>query len=258
MNIPFYKYQGTGNDFVVIDNRLNSIQLTQQQIKHICDRRFGIGADGLMMLQLKEGFDFEMKYYNSDGKEGSMCGNGGRCLTRFAYDIGIHKNKYHFIATDGEHFAETDEQDWIRLQMKDVNSLSSHNGNMILDTGSPHYVKEVDDIESLDIVADGRSIRYSKQFEAEGINVNFVQPTHGKLHIRTYERGVEDETYSCGTGVTACALVFAHNERGFNRVEIQTKGGNLAIEFEKLNEHSFTNIWLCGPARQVYKGNILI
>lgn len=258
MNITFYKYQGTGNDFVVMDNRQNNIQLSQKQIEHICDRRFGIGADGLMLLQLKDGFDFEMKYYNSDGKEGSMCGNGGRCLTRFAYDIGIHKTKYHFIAIDGEHFAEMDDNNWVRLQMKEVNSIDTHDGNAILDTGSPHYVKEVDDIELIDVVAEGREIRYSKLFAEQGINVNFVQSMHGYLQVRTYERGVEDETFSCGTGVTACALVFAHNERGFNRIEIKTKGGHLAVEFDKTDDNSFSNIWLCGPALQVYQGHIAL
>jgi len=258
MTIQFYKYQVTGNDFVIIDNRDGAIQLHTKQIKHLCDRRFGIGADGLMLLNTKAGYDFEMKYYNADGNESSMCGNGGRCLTRFAYDMGIHKTTYHFLATDGDHDAEMGEHGWIRLKMKDVNEVKEYHGDAILNTGSPHYIKTVQDIMELDVFQEGRDIRNSKDFAAEGINVNFVEQESKYIVVRTYERGVEDETYSCGTGVTAAAIVFAHNEKGFNRVEVKTKGGNLAVEFEKLSDQQFRNIWLCGPAEFVYQGNINI
>lgn len=256
MRIQFYKYQGTGNDFVIIDNRNASLELTTKQINHLCDRRFGIGADGLMLLNTLDGYDFEMKYYNADGNESSMCGNGGRCLTRFAYDMGIHKTTYHFWATDGEHDAEMDEHGWIRLKMKDVDEVEEHHGDTVLNTGSPHYIKSVQNIMELDIFTEGRNIRNSKDFITEGINVNFVEPENKHIIVRTYERGVEDETYSCGTGVTAAAIVFAHNEKGFNRVEVKTKGGNLAVEFEKINDQEFRNVWLCGPAEFVYKGEI--
>jgi diaminopimelate epimerase len=256
MTLPFYKYQGTGNDFIILDNRAGEITLSKEQVKHACDRRFGIGADGLMLLAAKEGFDFEMIYYNADGREGSMCGNGGRCLTRFALDTGIVKENYHFIAIDGEHESEIGEHGWIKLKMKDVTKIEEHHGNMILDTGSPHYVISADDVMSIDVYKQGKEIRYSKDFEAEGINVNFVENDDRRIIVRTYERGVENETYSCGTGVTASALVFAHNENGFNRIEVQTKGGHLAVEFNKIGEQSFNNIWLCGPAVFVYKGNV--
>lgn len=258
LTLTFYKYQGTGNDFVIMDNRNGQIHLSTEQINHLCDRRFGIGADGLMLLNTLSGYDFEMKYYNADGNESSMCGNGGRCLTKFAYDMGIHKNTYYFLASDGEHEAELDDKNWIRLKMKDVDSITHHNGDAVLDTGSPHYIKTVQDIMKLDVFYEGRNIRNSKDFIDKGINVNFVEQEVKNIVVRTYERGVEDETFSCGTGVTAAALVFAHNEKGFNRVDIKTKGGKLAVEFDKINDQQFRNIWLCGPADFVFKGEITI
>ncbi|MEN9684453.1 MAG: hypothetical protein RLZZ28_239 [Bacteroidota bacterium] len=252
----FYKYQGTGNDFVIMDNREGQIVLTTEQISHLCDRRFGIGADGLMLLNSREGFDFEMLYFNADGREASMCGNGGRCLTRFAYDMGIQKDDFRFVAVDGIHEATVGEHGWIQLKMKDVTSIEEYHGDFILDTGSPHYVKSVGDVRKLNVYHEGREIRYSNRFEGNGINVNFVENDDKKIIVRTYERGVEDETFSCGTGVTAAALVFAHNENGFNRIEVQTKGGHLAVEFDKTGDTSFENIWLCGPAIFVFKGTI--
>jgi len=257
--MQFSKYQGTGNDFVIIDNREGSIELTTDQVHHLCDRRFGIGADGLMLLQSSTNYDFEMKYYNADGKEGSMCGNGGRCLVKFAYDNGIIKSKYKFIAVDGEHEAEFGDRNWIHLKMKDVNDVQHRHGDFVLDTGSPHFINVVNDIMSVDVVEEGKEIRYSKEYKEKGINVNFVQQIEDDtIMVRTYERGVEDETFSCGTGVTASALVFAHNDIGFNRIEVKTKGGYLAVEFNKVNDETFNNIWLCGPATFVYKGKVEI
>ena len=259
MKIEFYKYQGTGNDFVIIDNRDGKTILTTEQINKICDRRFGIGADGLMLLNVKASYDFEMKYYNADGKESSMCGNGGRCLTRFAFDMGIKKERYHFIAIDGEHKSVFGENGWINLKMKNVDNYDLHLGNSIVDTGSPHLVKEVTGLKDLDVIKHGHEIRYSKEFAENGINVNFVETlAHDTIKVRTYERGVENETLSCGTGVTASALIFAHNETGFNHIEVETLGGHLAVEFEKTGEKSFHNIWLCGPAEFVFKGEIEI
>lgn len=256
MKITFYKYHGTGNDFVIIDNRNGEIELTRKQVKFLCDRRFGIGADGLMLLNTKPGYDFEMKYYNSDGRESTMCGNGGRCLVKFAYDIGIRKSDYKFIAIDGDHEADIDDDGWVNLKMVDVDKIEERWGDSILNTGSPHYVKPVNDIRGLNVYNEGRDIRYSKSFEKEGINVNFVQQEDDHIFVRTYERGVEDETLSCGTGVTAAAIVSAHNDRGFNRVEVETLGGKLAVEFDKHDDEHFTNIWLCGPATFVFKGEI--
>lgn len=258
MKIDFYKYQGTGNDFVILDNSTNQFDnLSSTQIEKICNRRFGIGADGLMMLNQKPGFDFEMIYFNADGKPGSMCGNGGRCLVKFAYDKGIRKFSYRFIASDGPHEAEIDSRGNIRLKMQDVENVEEHLDYAVLNTGSPHYVKYSNDVAEIDVNHEGKSIRNSNPFKEEGINVNFVESTgEDSIYVRTYERGVEEETFSCGTGVTAASLMSAHNERGFNRVEVKTLGGNLSVEFNKISKDSFQDIWLCGPATFVYKGEI--
>lgn len=258
MNIPFYKYQGTGNDFIILDNYHQEMpMLTAKQIKQVCKRQFGIGADGLMYLSKKEGYDFEMQYFNSDGNPSSMCGNGGRCLVKFAYNSGLHKSTYHFVAIDGEHEAEIDFDGTVSLKMQDVNNVQYHNGHMILNTGSPHFVKFTPDVEEVDVVESGRGVRYSSTFEKEGINVNFVEILDDdSILVRTYERGVEDETLSCGTGVTAAALLSAHNDNGFNTVLVKTKGGHLSVEFNKIDDEHFTDIWLCGSAEFVYKGEI--
>ncbi|MEO8414082.1 MAG: diaminopimelate epimerase [Ginsengibacter sp.] len=258
MKIEFYKYQGTGNDFILLDNRANIYSdVSTRQVHFLCHRRFGIGADGLMLLNEKEGFDFEMKYFNADGNESSMCGNGGRCILKFAALMGIKKTRYHFTAIDGMHQAEIDFNGDVRLKMKDVKDAEFSYMHYVLDTGSPHYVKNVPDVMEIDVVAEGREIRNSKEFEEEGINVNFVETLNDDtIYVRTYERGVEDETLSCGTGVTAAALVSAHNDNGFNRVEVKTKGGKLSVEFDKISEKEFKNIWLSGPAELVFKGAI--
>jgi diaminopimelate epimerase len=259
MQLNFHKYQGTGNDFILADNRKHEYSsLTTDQIRSLCDRRFGIGADGLMLLNTKEGYDFEMKYYNADGREGSMCGNGGRCMVKFAWHLGMHRDLYKFIASDGEHEAEIDMDGIVSLRMKDVERIQKIHGDFILNTGSPHYVKLVDDVMNLDVYKKGRDIRFSKDYELEGINVNFVEQSNSvdKILVRTYERGVEDETYSCGTGVTAAAIVCFHNENGFNDVEVKTLGGNLTVEYDRLDDEKFVNIWLCGPAEKVYEGKV--
>jgi diaminopimelate epimerase len=256
MKIEFYKYQGTGNDFVILDNRDNRYDgITAKQVKQICNRRFGVGADGLMLLNNHPNLDFEMVYFNADGNPSSMCGNGGRCLVQFAKDRGMHKSTYTFMAVDGKHEADTDLHDLVRLKMQDVNNVEYHSGHVVLNTGSPHFVKFADNVEDIDVVETGREIRYSKKFEKEGINVNFVETINEDgIFVRTYERGVEDETLSCGTGVTASALMNAHNEKGFNRVEVKTPGGHLSVEFNKIDDEHFDNIWLCGPAALVYTG----
>ena len=257
MKTHFHKYQGTGNDFIIIDNRNWSItDLPVEKVKLLCDRRFGIGADGLMLLNPKTGYDFEMKYYNSDGREGSMCGNGGRCMVQFAYHLGIHKNAYHFIAVDGEHEAEI-EGDIVNLKMKDVNGIREFDGDYILNTGSPHYVKTVSDVMEYDVYNKGMEIRYSAGFAKEGINVNFVEEKRpDEIIVRTYGRGVEDETLSCGTGVTASALVCHHNDAGYNEVTVITKGGKLTVKYDRIDDNTFRNIWLCGPAEKVFEGDV--
>jgi len=254
----FFKYQGTGNDFIILDNRNWSYtSLTQERIQLLCDRRFGIGADGLMLLNPHTGYDFEMKYYNSDGRESTMCGNGGRCLVKFAYDQGIHKNEYSFIAVDGPHLAEIDDKGIVSLKMKDVPRIDEYHGDFILDTGSPHYVKMVSEVMDIDVYHKGMDIRYSSEFAKEGINVNFVEQRRpDEIIVRTYERGVEDETLSCGTGVTASALASYHNEVGYNYVKVITKGGKLTVRFDRTGSNSYENVWLCGPAVKVYEGSI--
>lgn len=185
-----------------------------------------------------------------------MCGNGGRCLVQFAYDVGIHKTTYRFLAIDGDHEAEITEPGNVNLKMQDVNTVENYHSDYVLNTGSPHYIKPTSNIKEIDVMKEGRHIRNSNSFKQEGINVNFVEETNNGIWVRTYERGVENETYSCGTGVTASALVFAHNENGFNRVEVDTLGGHLAVEFEKTGNTQFKNIWLCGPATFVFSGEI--
>jgi len=257
MRLHFYKYQGTGNDFVIFDNRKNTIELTREQVAFLCHRRFGIGADGLMLLNPHPSYDFEMKYYNADGGESTMCGNGGRCLVKFAAEMGIVKSEYCFIAIDGEHEASIDNGGNVSLKMNDVASVTSDENRHVLNTGSPHYVEVTDNVMDLDVFEKGRSIRYSDEFKKEGINVNFVEQTDDAdfIIVRTYERGVEDETYSCGTGVTAAALVSYHNENGYNFVNVKTKGGKLGVEYEK-TDSGYTNIHLIGPAVKVFEGDI--
>lgn len=257
MILECYKYQGTGNDFVLIDNRDKSITLTSEQVKLLCDRRFGIGADGLMLLELEPGVDFEMVYFNSDGNESSMCGNGGRCITAFAKYLGIIGNETKFIATDGLHDAKVNSE-IVSLKMNDVRQVEIGEDYYYLNTGSPHYVKFVSDIENYNVFAEGQKIRYSERFAAEGTNVNFIERKENELFVRTYERGVENETYSCGTGVTAAALVAAlkgvSTEK--NSCRIKTLGGNLNVKFDKVLENTFYNIWLEGPAKFVFRTSI--
>ena len=261
MTIHFHKYQGTGNDFIILDNLRNEYSsLSMSLVQRLCDRRFGVGADGLILLNEKKDYDFEMKYYNADGKEGSMCGNGSRCMIKFAHSAGIHREKYNFLTSDGPHQAEINGNGIIAIKMNDVTHIKKLNNDFILNTGSPHYVKMVMDVMNFEVVKKGREIRDSKEFKQEGINVNFVEQTDkpDKIIVRTYERGVENETFSCGTGVTAAALVCFHNENGFNEVEVKTPGGKLFVEFERVDNEKFQNIWLSGPAEKVFEGSIEI
>ena len=259
MKITFYKYQGTGNDFVVIDNR--QLQLPKNDTKmvhHFCDRKFGIGADGLMFLEQpeNEGDDFKMIYFNADGRESSMCGNGGRCLVAFARDMGVIKNAARFTAIDGLHVATIRDNN-VKLQMKDVAHVEMHDGYDFLDTGSPHHVMLVDNLSAYDVYKNGKKIREGAPYFEEGANVNFVEKIEENLFsVRTYERGVEDETLSCGTGVTAVALAMhARKNANSNKVGIQTPGGSLEIEFKQTGS-GYDEVYLSGPAVQVFKGEI--
>ncbi|UFH52948.1 diaminopimelate epimerase [Spirosoma sp. KNUC1025] len=259
MLIPFYKYQGTGNDFVIIDDRAENFPATDQAlIEKLCHRRFGIGADGLILLRNDPDYDFRMVYFNADGAEGSMCGNGGRCIVRFAHDLGLFAQKTRFLAVDGEHTAEVLGDD-ISLKMGNVSGIEDRAGITFLNTGSPHVVRSVDDLESLDVVSEGRALRYDSTFQPGGTNVNFMQVIDDHtLFVRTYERGVEDETYSCGTGVTAVALV-AHQQLHMDApVAIQTLGGNLSVSFTPKADGQFDSIHLIGPAKRVFSGSITV
>jgi diaminopimelate epimerase len=258
MQITFYKYQGTGNDFVMIDNRTNSFPKNNLKlIAQLCDRRFGVGADGLILLETDLETDFRMIYYNSDGNESSMCGNGGRCLVSFAKKLKVIDDKTTFIATDGLHHAEILENGTVSLQMKDVDEVKIESDYVFLNTGSPHHVTMVDGIENYDVKNNGAAIRYSDLYGKAGCNVNFVkQISENHFAIRTYERGVEDETLSCGTGATAVAIAMnAIGKTNSNHMEIDVEGGKLEVSFEK-NEGLFTNVFLKGPATFVFKGTI--
>lgn len=258
MLLQFYKYQGTGNDFVILDNREGTIQLSKEQVAFLCDRHFGIGSDGLMLLNKHESYDFEMVYYNADGALGTMCGNGGRCLTKFAFDKGIQANTYNFIASDGEHQAMIDENGWIHLKMIDVNEVSIETEATVLNTGSPHYIKSVSGLANYDVYTEGKKIRYNETYNNVGINVNFVEWNEDELFVRTYERGVENETFSCGTGVTAAAIAMSADTLGHQDTKIRTLGGSLLINFNKVDTQNYNNVWLCGPASLVFEGQITI
>ncbi len=257
--LQFYKYQGTGNDFVMVDNRDLQFQKNGELISKLCDRRFGIGGDGLILLENdseNSDVDFKMVYYNSDGNESTMCGNGGRCLVAFAHFLDIFEEKCTFNAIDGLHEAEI-HNGIVKLKMIDVKNIGKDGDATIMNTGSPHYVKYVEDLEDFEVYQRGYEIRNSSTYGFEGINVNFVEKiSNDELFVRTYERGVEDETYSCGTGVTAAALTYLQNNDK-DSVKIKVLGGNLKVYAEKDGEN-FKNIWLEGPAKQVFKGKINI
>jgi diaminopimelate epimerase len=255
MKFTFYKYQGTGNDFVMIDNRdMRFPKSDESLVNHICDRHFGIGADGLILLEEVNGYDFKMVYYNSDGKQSTMCGNGGRCLAAFAYQLDIVKDRGTFLAVDGPHPFELKGKDIVKLKMKDVDTFENLGSDFILNTGSPHFVRFTEKVMELDLVKEARAIRYNERFAQEGINVNFVEEWDSSSMLRTYERGVEDETLSCGTGTVAAALSLAiKNDLSVGPIPLHTKGGVLSVYFEK-EHHTFVNVWLQGPAKLVFEG----
>jgi diaminopimelate epimerase len=260
MQLHFCKYQGTGNDFVMIDNRSeffpkNDIQL----IAHLCDRRFGIGGDGLILLENDPNADFKMVYYNSDGNQSTMCGNGGRCLVAFAKKLKVIDNKAVFNAVDGLHNASVSEDEIVSLQMIDVAAINKQSDYTFLNTGSPHHVQLVADLESYDVKANGAAIRYSALYGQEGSNINFVKQIDANTFaLRTYERGVEDETLACGTGATAAAIAMNANElTQASAINIDVQGGKLGVSFTKEGDF-YTNVFLTGPAVFVYEGTIII
>lgn len=255
MSVNFFKYQASGNDFVIIDNRTNFFNKNDTKlIACLCDRRFGIGADGLILLESSTDFDFKMIYFNADGRESSMCGNGGRCIVAFARRLGIIKNVTTFIAIDGPHEAKI-EASQISLKMLDVKSIEHTAGGIVLDTGSPHYVSMCKDLDNLNVQIEGAKIRNTKPFEKDGINVNFVNPIDSEnFAMRTYERGVEGETLSCGTGATAVAIAMhASQKTNSNCITLQTQGGDLEVQFI-YKDASYVDIWLRGSVHHVYNG----
>lgn len=281
--MKFWKYHGAGNDFVMLDQRAHQWVAREDTdaIARLCDRHFGIGADGLILLQNMPGYDFEMIYFNADGRESTMCGNGGRCIAAFAKNLGIIGDRCRFWAIDGEHEGRISPfpvstpapapplkgrggagagVEWVELKMSDVQNVEQQGNSFILNTGSPHYVRFVDDLEHMDMVKEGRAVRYSERFAKEGINVNLARQNSGdSLAIRTYERGVEGETLACGTGVTAAAIAsFLHRgqKSGQADIPVKARGGDLAVRFRANGDGSFSDIWLCGPAQQVFEGEI--
>jgi diaminopimelate epimerase len=258
MELIFSKYHATGNDFILVDNRSKDIRLSNRQIAGLCDRHFGIGADGLMLLEQEANYDFKMVYYNSDGNESSMCGNGGRCIVAFAQKLGLIKDNVKFVAIDGPHSASIDQKGIVSLKMGDVDKIDNHETYVLLNTGSPHYVTWVDETDSIDVFKEGKEIRNSEPFSKEGINVNFVEKLNNGLKVRTYERGVEDETLSCGTGVTAAAIAYSDNKTGPFIVPIETPGGTLEVSFTKETHNKAKDVFLKGPAQFVFEGKILL
>lgn len=254
MKLHFYKYQGTGNDFILIDDRQTSLQLTCRQVAQLCDRRFGIGADGLILLQRSETYDFGMVYFNADGQQGSLCGNGGRATVRFAADLGIIQEKTRFLAADGPHEASL-AAEVISLKMNDVTGFEAHPDYVYVHTGSPHVVQFVEKVNDFQVFEEGRRIRHAWD-DRGGTNVNFVEQTPDGLFVRTFERGVENETFSCGTGVTAAALVACRQAGLQSPVSIHTLGGPLSVRFTAAGPEHFTDIYLTGPARRVFEGTI--
>lgn len=262
MDLGFYKYHGTGNDFILIDNREQKWEPDVDRVKSLCDRHYGIGADGLILLNKPLYGSFSMRYFNSDGCESTMCGNGGRCIASLAFSLGIADKEMNFAAVDGEHSAlileSLEDSVIVKLKMNDVTIPSNKDeGGIFINTGSPHFVTTVADPSSTDIIAEGRKIRYSERFSRDGTNVDFMKIIDDRnIMVRTYERGVEDETLSCGTGVTASALsaamILGIEAGSFN---IETPGGNLRVYFRK-EKDKFIDIWLEGPATFVFRGNI--
>lgn len=258
MNIIFYKYQGTGNDFVMIDNREQFFPKEDAQlVAKLCDRKFGIGADGLILLEKDEVTDFRMVYYNADGNQSSMCGNGGRCLVAFAKALGIIQNKTTFTAIDGLHNATITGDNNVSLQMKDVAEIKSFPDYTFLNTGSPHHIQLVRDLKNFNVKEEGAAIRYGELYGKLGSNVNFVsQIDDTTFAVRTYERGVEDETLSCGTGVTGVAIAMKYiGKTKSDTIQLNTEGGRLEVSFIQ-SGNTFNEVFLKGPATFVFKGSI--
>lgn len=257
MIINFKKYHGAGNDFVIIDNRELNLNPSPQEVANLCHRQFGVGADGLMLLENDTMADFRMRYYNSDGHEATMCGNGGRCLVMFAHHLGLIGDKTLFVGIDGEHEAAVIDEQTIRLKMIDVDDITLDEDHYLINTGSPHLIQFVTDVDHVDVPYQGRLMRNSFGKQPAGVNVNFAHFTDQGIRIRTYERGVEGETLACGTGAVATAIAANHwyNEDK-NTYTLEARGGTLTVSFERVSDKKYQNIWLQGPAIKVFDGEI--
>lgn len=255
-HIKFSKYHGAGNDFIMINALSREIVLSDEIVFKMCDRRTGIGADGLIIIERSDKYDFKMRYYNCDGKEATFCGNGGRCAAAFANKEGIVNKSTTYEAADGIHKADIDMtsvNDFnISLTMRDILTYDINEERLIINTGSPHYVTRVNDLKNLDVNTEGAKIRYDKNISTDGVNVNFMSNDKVDIHIRTYERGVENETLACGTGVTASAIATSLWFGG-NNIDINTRIAKLNVSFEREN-NCFKNVVLSGPATHVFDG----
>jgi len=260
MLVQFSKYHGTGNDFLMVDGREQDTSIFDTKvIKRLCDRRFGIGGDGLIILEESKHFDFTMRYFNADGREGTMCGNGGRCITAFARALGICGVQTTFEGIDGVHEASILSNGEIRLKLIDVSEIDRLEDGYLLNTGSPHFVNFVSKLEQIEVEREGAEIRHQSRFGKGGVNVNFVElgPATNEITVRTFERGVEGETWSCGTGVAAAAIsAFFHSGTDNLSYQVHTRGGKLNVSFKSLANQHFTEIYLIGPASHVYDGTI--
>ncbi len=260
MTLQFSKYEGTGNDFILIDDRKLQFPINEELISRLCDRHFGIGADGIILLQRSEGYDFGMNYFNSDGSQATFCGNGGRCITAFAHQLAITGSTCRFMAADGIHHAQITENNGsvmiVELGMQNPEIYSQDNNNYYLNTGTYHVVKFVDNPDNIDLIEEGRELRFDSRYEPHGTNVNFARLLKKELYVRTYEKGVENETLSCGTGVTASAIA-ASLKYGGNAFYVNTAGGRLFVSFTR-NGDIFNTVKLSGPAKLVFAGEIEI
>jgi diaminopimelate epimerase len=258
MSIQFFKYHGAGNDFIIIDNRNNGFKVQRDVIERLCNRRFGIGADGLMLLENSRTADFSMRYFNADGRESTMCGNGGRCIVAFANSIGVIKNDTRFMAADGLHKAKILDTKIVSIEMKDIEEVRKLGNDYFVDTGSPHYVQFVNDLKNAPVYTEGRRIRLDRRICNEGTNVNFVHiDGDGRISIRTYERGVENETLACGTGAVASAIsTFLKTKTDKTSFMIHVVGGKLKVDFVPVSEQNYKDIWLTGPAEFVFEGMV--
>jgi diaminopimelate epimerase len=256
MTQKFHKYHGAGNDFILVDNRDGGFEPDKNTILRMCRRRFGIGADGVMLLEESENADFSMRYFNADGRESTMCGNGGRCIVLFAHARGIVSEKTTFWASDGYHQANVLDAKTVSLKMQDVTQVWQHQGNDVIDTGSPHYVQWVGDPDQVDVYTQGRALRYDPDIFADGVNVNFVKMMAERhIFIRTYERGVEAETLACGTGSVAAAIsAHIRNRSDKSSYTLKARGGTLQVDFEDTGDNIFRDVWLTGPAEKVFEG----